>query len=69
MAMAYDGGKHVTDPQVRYECVRGLRVEIEEEEERWRRVCVDGAIVAVPAGGRVEVEVVPGVVDVVYREG
>lgn len=69
MAMAYDGGKHVTDPLVRYERVRGLRVEISEEEERWRRVCVDGAIVVVPAGGCVEVEVVPGVVDVVLREG
>lgn len=67
MGLVYEGGRHVTDPVVRYERVRGLRVQVAEEDERWRRVCVDGAIAVVPVGGRVEVEIVPGVVDVVYR--
>lgn len=69
MAAAYDGGSHVRDPAVRYEPVDGVKIEVSEEEERWRRVCVDGAIVVVRQGGDVLVELDrEGVVDVVYRE-
>lgn len=68
MGLAYQGGSHVRDPQVRYESVRGVRIEVGEEEERWRRVCVDGAIVAVPEGGWVEARIVESVVDVVFWE-
>lgn len=68
MGLAYAGGVHVQDPLVRYENVQGIRIEVGEEEECWRRVCIDGAIVAVPEGGWVEVSVGLGVVDVVFRE-
>lgn len=68
MGAAYHGGKHVQDSRVLYEKLVGLKVEVEEEEERWRRVCVDGAIVALPKGGWVELRETEGVVDVVYRE-
>lgn len=68
MGMAYSGGKHVQDPRVRYEKVEGIRIEVEEVEERWRRICIDGAIVALPEAGWVEVRPVEGNVDVVFRE-
>jgi diacylglycerol kinase family enzyme len=55
MGLAYQGGKHVEDEGVRYEAIEGLKVEFEEEEEKWRRVCVDGKIVVVEKGGWVEV--------------
>lgn len=55
MELAYDGGKHVDDPAVRYEAIDGLKIEFDEEDERWRRVCVDGKIVVVEQGGWVKV--------------
>lgn len=58
MGAAYAGGKHVEDESVGYEKARAVAVEIGEGEERWRRVCVDGRIVVLPEGGRVEVKVV-----------
>lgn len=69
MALAYDGGKHVLDARVAYDAVRGVRVVVCEAEERWRRVCVDGAVVVMQEGGSVEVcmEEEEGGVDVVYR--
>ncbi|KAI9769935.1 MAG: hypothetical protein M1840_003644 [Geoglossum simile] len=51
----YAGGKHVDDSAVTYEEIEGLRIDFEEEEERWRKVCVDGAIVVVEEGGWAEV--------------
>lgn len=56
MGLAYQGGKHVEDEMVGYEEVEGLRIAFEgrEEERRWRRICVDGKIVRVEAGGWVE---------------
>jgi diacylglycerol kinase family enzyme len=55
MGLAYQGGKHVEDAKVRYEEIDGLRIAFEEEDERWRRVCVDGKIVKVESGGWVEI--------------
>jgi diacylglycerol kinase family enzyme len=55
MGLAYQGGKHVEDEKVRYQAVEGMRVEFDEEDARWRRVCVDGKIVRVEQGGWVEV--------------
>ncbi|KAJ8107563.1 hypothetical protein OPT61_g8782 [Boeremia exigua] len=56
MTLAYQGGKHVEEPAVRYEAIDGLRIEFEgrEEEGRWRRICVDGKIVRVEKDGWVE---------------
>ncbi|KAF1352526.1 ATP-NAD kinase-like domain-containing protein [Delphinella strobiligena] len=55
MVAAYNNGKHVEDPRVGYEEIEGLRINFEEEDGRWRRVCVDGKIVRVEKGGWVEV--------------
>ena len=55
LGAAYQGGQHVNEDTVDYEQIDGLRVEFEEEEERWRQVCVDGKIIAVSKGGWVEV--------------
>lgn len=54
MGKAYQGGKHVEDSLVGYEAVTGLRIEFNEDEARWRRVCIDGKIVRVEKGGWVE---------------
>ncbi|KAF2424901.1 hypothetical protein EJ08DRAFT_736908 [Tothia fuscella] len=58
LGLAYDNGKHVEDAAVGYEDVDSMIVEFQEEDEdgRWRRVCVDGKIVVVEKGGSVEVK-------------
>ncbi|KAF2244430.1 hypothetical protein BU26DRAFT_569413 [Trematosphaeria pertusa] len=58
MGLAYQGGKHVEDPMVHYEAIDGLRIEFQgkEEDDRWRRICVDGKIVRVEKGGWVELK-------------
>ena len=56
MTLAYQGGKHVEDSLVDYEDVEALKIRFEEEEERWRRICIDGKIVAVEKGGWIEVK-------------
>ena len=55
LGAAYQGGQHVEDKAVRYEAIEGLRIDLDEEEEKWRQVCVDGKIIAVEKGGWVEV--------------
>ncbi|KAL1952842.1 hypothetical protein VTO42DRAFT_4114 [Malbranchea cinnamomea] len=55
MGLAYQGGKHVEQPEVEYRAVEKVRIEFKEEDERWRRICVDGKIVAVPERGWLEV--------------
>lgn len=55
MEAAYDGGKHIADKHVEYEQVDGLRLKMEEDDERWRRVCIDGKIFVVPRGDLVEI--------------
>jgi len=52
---AYQGGKHVEDDRVSYQDILGLRIEFDEQDARWRRVCIDGKIVRVELGGWVEV--------------
>ncbi|PTB70691.1 hypothetical protein BBK36DRAFT_554 [Trichoderma citrinoviride] len=60
MMKAYDGGKHVgvewdDGHKLRYEEVDELRVTILEDDERWRKVCIDGTIVDIPKGGELAV--------------
>lgn len=60
MMKAYDGGKHVglkweDGQEVGYEEIVGLRVHVKEEDERWRKVCIDGTIVDIPQGGTMTV--------------
>jgi hypothetical protein len=67
MTGAYQGGKHVEDPRVGYETIDGLRIEFDEQDARWRRICVDGKIVRVEQGGWVVVRsgAGKGVVDLI----
>ncbi|PTB80427.1 hypothetical protein M440DRAFT_1323802 [Trichoderma longibrachiatum ATCC 18648] len=60
MMKAYDGGKHVgakwnDGHALRYEEVDELRVTVLEDDERWRKVCIDGTIVDIPKGGELTV--------------
>ena len=55
MQLAYDSGKHVHDPDVGYEPIKGLKLIFEEENERWRRICVDGKIFECARGASVDV--------------
>lgn len=55
MGLAYQGGKHVDDPDVDYLEVDGFAIHFKEEEDKWRRVCVDGKIILVEQGGFVQV--------------
>ena len=55
LGLAFSGGRHVEDGSVGYEEIEGLRIEFDEEDARWRRVCVDGKIVRVGEKGWVEV--------------
>ncbi|KAF2111652.1 ATP-NAD kinase-like domain-containing protein [Lophiotrema nucula] len=57
MGLAYQGGKHVEDPDVLYQAIDGLRIEFEgrEEDFKWRRICIDGKIVRLEKKGWVEI--------------
>ncbi|KAK5169692.1 uncharacterized protein LTR77_005670 [Saxophila tyrrhenica] len=69
MTKAFQGGKHVEDDRVRYEVIDRLSIEFQEEDARWRRVCIDGKIIRVEKGGWVEVSTdVDSVVDLVCTE-
>lgn len=56
MGLAFQGGTHVNDPSVHYESIEGMRIEFEEDDARWRRVCVDGKIVRIAKNGWVELK-------------
>ncbi|KAK3487871.1 ATP-NAD kinase-like domain-containing protein [Neurospora hispaniola] len=62
MMAAYRDGAHINDPEekfkdvVGYEEVEEIKVVINETDERWRKVCVDGTIVEVEKGGWVTVK-------------
>lgn len=55
MTLAYQGGRHVLEKAVTYTEVERVRIDFGEEHERWRRVCIDGQIVAVEKGGWMEI--------------
>ena len=54
MTLAYQGGQHVLEKSVTYTAVEQIRIDFQEDLERWRRVCIDGRIVAVGKGGWIE---------------
>ncbi|KAI1492631.1 ATP-NAD kinase-like domain-containing protein [Biscogniauxia mediterranea] len=70
MRAAYDGGRHVgmkwgggdgegeeeEKGEVGYDEVEELRITVREEDPRWRKMCIDGTIVEVPAGATVTVQ-------------
>lgn len=53
--MAFNGGKHVQHGSVGYVPIEALRIDFEESDPGWRRICVDGKIIRVPEGGSVEI--------------
>lgn len=55
MGYAYQEGRHVHEESVTYAEIEKLRIDFHEPEERWRRVCIDGRVVAVEDGGWLEV--------------
>ncbi|XRM40293.1 hypothetical protein ABZX51_003616 [Aspergillus tubingensis] len=55
MASAYQAGQHVEDESVSYGEIEGFRIEFREADEKWRRICIDGKIIAVEDGGWVEI--------------
>ncbi|KAK7516590.1 ATP-NAD kinase-like domain-containing protein [Phyllosticta citriasiana] len=71
MGLAYQGGKHVQETEVGYEDVEGFRIDLDgaEEDERWRRFCVDGKIVRVEREGWAEVRKVKEHVVDLHRHG
>lgn len=56
MGLAYEGGKHVSEAEVDYQTVESVKIQFNEDEEKWRRVCVDGTIIVIRQGGWLEVK-------------
>ncbi|RAH45873.1 diacylglycerol/lipid kinase family protein [Aspergillus brunneoviolaceus CBS 621.78] len=56
MSNAYQGGKHVNDARVTYREIDSFRITLREVDERWRKVCIDGKIIAIEHGGWLEVQ-------------
>ncbi|KAJ5335445.1 hypothetical protein N7452_007848 [Penicillium brevicompactum] len=59
MTLAYQGGQHVQQSTVTYADIERLRIDFQEDEARWRRVCIDGKIVVVEKDGWVELRKEP----------
>ena len=60
LTAAYQKGGHISSEGVVYHPITGLRISMQEPDERWRQVCVDGKIIAVEQDGWVEVRMLPG---------
>lgn len=68
MGKAYQGGQHVEDERVGYDAIDCLKIEFEEGDAHWRRVCIDGKIIRVDEGGWVEVRAgQKGVIDLLVQ--
>ncbi|MCJ1290252.1 hypothetical protein MMC34_001788 [Xylographa carneopallida] len=69
LGLAFQGGKHVFEASVGYDSIEGMRIDLDEEDSHWRRICIDGKIVQVDMGGWVEVRKEPfGVVKLVVED-
>lgn len=53
---ASQNGNHIDDPSVVYLEIEGLFIIIEDLEDQWRRVCIDGKIIQVGLCGWMKVE-------------
>nr|POF04029.1 sphingosine kinase 1 [Quercus suber] len=66
MTKAYQGGQHVQDERVTYQEINGFRIDFDEVDAKWRRICIDGKIIRVEEGGWVEARSgVQGVLDII----
>lgn len=59
MTLAYQEGQHVQEKTVTYKEVDVINIQFQENQERWRRVCIDGKIVAVEENGWMELHKEP----------
>ncbi|KAL4877246.1 ATP-NAD kinase-like domain-containing protein [Aspergillus karnatakaensis] len=55
LSAAYENGQHVGDGDLTYTEIDGFRIDFNEVNSRWRRVCIDGRVVVVDEGGWMEV--------------
>ncbi|KAM0350075.1 hypothetical protein ACHAPU_003238 [Fusarium lateritium] len=61
MMKAYDEGGHVgmnwpDGERVGYDEVDEVRISVLEDDQRWRKVCIDGTIVDIPKGGSMSIK-------------
>ena len=56
MNQAYDGGKHIDNESVDYRAVELCTIQCLDEDEEWRKLCIDGQIFVPELGGEIEVE-------------
>ncbi|MCJ1379367.1 hypothetical protein MMC17_002468 [Xylographa soralifera] len=69
LGLAFQGGKHVHEASVGYDTIAGMRIELDEEESHWRRICIDGKIIQVGKGGWVVIQKeLYGVVNLVVED-
>lgn len=55
LGLAYQQGAHVHEEAVTYEDIVGFKITFRENSEKWRRVCIDGKIIAIEEDGWMEV--------------
>ena len=62
MRAVYDHSKHLQMAQVGFMGgVSRVHFEVNEEEERWRRICIDGDIITVANGASISVQICDGI--------
>lgn len=62
MKAVYNNSSHLKMEDVRFvEGVREVEFVVDEEEERWRRICIDGEIIIVEQSAVVSVRICDGV--------
>ncbi|KAJ4317044.1 hypothetical protein N0V84_007569 [Fusarium piperis] len=67
MLKAYEEGSHVgmkwdDGERVGYDEVDEVRITVLEDDERWRKVCIDGTIVEIPKGGQMSVKMLDHII-------
>ncbi|KAM0431914.1 hypothetical protein ACHAPT_005167 [Fusarium lateritium] len=67
MMKAYEEGSHVgmkwdDGERVGYDEVDEVKITVLEDDERWRKVCIDGTIVEIPKGGHMSVKMLDHII-------
>ena len=61
MMSVYGNSKHLEMKEVKFfSDVKEAEFIVEEDEERWRRICIDGDIITVQKGARIKIKVCDG---------
>jgi hypothetical protein len=62
MHAVYDHSKHLQMAQVGFMGgVSRVQFEVNEDDERWRRICIDGDIITVANGASISVQMCEGI--------